>query len=248
MTDTTRAPGPTVVNVYADQTHDPAATARRIRDALDNPGAGAVYAPGHDTPRIYAERAEAAAARRAMGDLHHLIHLVGQLYGKPLGTALAGDHFVELQKAVDALEQVATDARSDADRWRNLSIQHDEERAEAQALVAEYRRRFHARSLAIQAIEAERARHRDAEGWTPEHDDLHTDGELALAAATYALPRTWRRHFGGQSERPACWPWLAKDWKPTPRDRKRELVKAGALIVAELERLARAEVAAEVDD
>lgn len=40
---------------------------------------------------------------------------------------------------------------------------------------------------------------------------------------------------------PSGWPWERRDWKPTPDDRVRELVKAGALYVAEAERI-RAEV------
>ena len=39
------------------------------------------------------------------------------------------------------------------------------------------------------------------------------------------------------------WPWKEAWWKPTPEDRIRELVKAGALIVAEIDRLRRKEEA-----
>jgi hypothetical protein len=33
------------------------------------------------------------------------------------------------------------------------------------------------------------------------------------------------------------WPWTQRTFKPTPHDRIRELVKAGALIAAEIDRL-----------
>lgn len=84
-----------------------------------------------------------------------------------------------------------------------------------------------ARSVADEIV-AERRRQVEVEGWTPEHDDAHSHGELAQAAACYALgSRTASR-----------WPWDAEWWKPT--NRRRELVKAAALIIAEIERLDRA--------
>ena len=85
---------------------------------------------------------------------------------------------------------------------------------------------------------AERLRQVDDEGWSPEHDDQHAVGELAKAAGCYA----W---IAGQSDElrlifdapPPTWPWDREWWKPT--DRRRDLVKAGALILAEIERLDR---------
>ncbi|MHB9833872.1 hypothetical protein Q8F57_003435 [Paraburkholderia terrae] len=86
---------------------------------------------------------------------------------------------------------------------------------------------------AARDVLAERVRQKEIEWWTPEHDDLHTSGELAEAAAAYASEAA--RSWGGL---PGGWPWAAKWWKPgTPR---RNLVKAGALILAEIERLDRA--------
>lgn len=93
---------------------------------------------------------------------------------------------------------------------------------------------------AVLLILAERARQIKVEGWTPEHDNTHTMGELAKAAACYALPATVREMFPtSDGAYPANWPWSVVHWKPTPEDRVRELVKAGALIVAEIERLQR---------
>lgn len=83
---------------------------------------------------------------------------------------------------------------------------------------------------------AERARQLADEGWTPEHDDRHAAGQLARAAAVYATPP------GRRSAEWVAWLWPA-GWrfKPSPAwDRTRELVKAGALILAEIERLHRA--------
>lgn len=84
-------------------------------------------------------------------------------------------------------------------------------------------------------IAAERQRQTEAEGWTPEHDDEHTKGELVHAARAYAscyqLPFFHAEHAG--------WPWDEASWKPNA-DPVRNLAKAGALIAAEIDRLQRA--------
>ena len=88
---------------------------------------------------------------------------------------------------------------------------------------------------AIELIAAERIRQVEEENWSEQHDDCHRSDELARAAACYAMPRFFRKRvFLG-----TYWPWHSTWWKPTPDDRIRELVKAGALIVAEIERLQR---------
>lgn len=90
---------------------------------------------------------------------------------------------------------------------------------------------------AMVEIGAERARQIGAEGWTPEHDDEHGDGSLASAAACYAVG--FRIHASnGEDGVRAAWLW-PRGWQFNPADRRRELVKAGALIVAEIERLDR---------
>lgn len=92
-----------------------------------------------------------------------------------------------------------------------------------------------------EAIAAERRRQIDAEGWSPEHDDLHSDHELARAAACYALFAShpaYRYALAYDAGPPKEWPWEAQWWKP--RDRRSDLVRAGALIAAEIDRLDRA--------
>ncbi|WP_311056442.1 hypothetical protein [Pseudomonas aeruginosa] len=80
-------------------------------------------------------------------------------------------------------------------------------------------------------VQAERRRQVEAEGWTPEHDDLYCAAELPRAAAAYILN-------GANDEAPAIWPFSAKWWKP--RDARSNYVRASALILAEIERLERA--------
>jgi len=81
----------------------------------------------------------------------------------------------------------------------------------------------------IELIAEERQRQIESEGWSSQHDSFeHEDGSLAIAGACYAL---------GDPTPPAFWPWNYKWWKPTPKNRIRELQKAGALIAAEIDRL-----------
>lgn len=93
-------------------------------------------------------------------------------------------------------------------------------------------------STAIELIAAERQRQIEQKGWSEEHDDSHCFGQLAAAASCYAAPTNFRLMDPNRDE-PMAWPWARYDWKPSPNDRKKELVKAGALIVAEIERLER---------
>lgn len=86
-------------------------------------------------------------------------------------------------------------------------------------------------------IAAERRRQVEEEGWTERHDDLHTDGALAVAATHYARPPEQRVLRTPNRPVPVGWPWEDGAWRPG--DRVRELVKAGALIAAEIDRLQR---------
>lgn len=90
---------------------------------------------------------------------------------------------------------------------------------------------------------AERHRQIEAEGWTPEHDDEHASGEMARAAGCYALHSALMAEGypdAFAAKVPSPWPWPPEWWKP--KDARRNLVKAGALILAEIERLDRADI------
>lgn len=92
-------------------------------------------------------------------------------------------------------------------------------------------------SQAARDVLAERQRQVSAEGWTPEHDDEHSFGELARAGAAYAAQSLCAEDPELDCGPPKWWPWDRSWWKPTGR--RRMLVKAGALILAEIERLDR---------
>lgn len=90
----------------------------------------------------------------------------------------------------------------------------------------------------VEAIAAERKRQIEKEGWSESHDRQHSFGELILAAVCYALPADCREEIQLiEGNVPKAWPWDIVFWKPTPNDRKREIVKAGALLAAEYDRL-----------
>lgn len=117
-------------------------------------------------------------------------------------------------------------------------------------------------------IASERLRHVSSEGWTVEHDDGHSCGELALAAVCYAAQASGTKVYIQTSYDDGYsfvdpWPW-DEDWDkrdardvcevdddglPTPEQLSshniRCLVKAGALIAAEIDRLQRCQIAAE---
>lgn len=104
-------------------------------------------------------------------------------------------------------------------------------------------------SIVAGRLLGERMRQISEEGWTPEHDDMHGDCEIAAAAACYALascslPNDAMRP-GQRNAQEArvdafrdLWPWDEEWWKPGPPIR--DLERAGALIIAEIERRLRA--------
>lgn len=101
-------------------------------------------------------------------------------------------------------------------------------------------------SAAAHDVLAERRRQEAAEGWSRKHDDALSDGSLALAAACYACnAATWAQRapslpeaeYGKLSEPGFRWPWHRKWWKP--KSQRRDLVRAAALLLAEIERLDR---------
>lgn len=88
-------------------------------------------------------------------------------------------------------------------------------------------------SNVIYDILFERIRQLNIEGFTSKHDDEHDHGELATAAACYALTSV---PFPLSRVTP-LWPWSKDSLKP--KTKRSDLVSAAALIIAEIERLDR---------
>lgn len=105
-------------------------------------------------------------------------------------------------------------------------------------------------------IALERQRQVSVEGWTPEHDDEHEDGDLAVAAACYATPVLLyeKKEWANGTTFSDPWRWDDK-WdgrkhsgnvvlESNPlnvniHERIRQLEKAGGLVAAEIDRLIR---------
>ena len=87
----------------------------------------------------------------------------------------------------------------------------------------------------VELIARERERQIVEEGYGFDHDDCHSSGSLVDAARAYC----WA---AGSKYRgvPLSWPWAAEEWKPSDNP-IRNLVRAGALIAAEIDRLQRAD-------
>ena len=90
-------------------------------------------------------------------------------------------------------------------------------------------------------IAAERRRQVVGGGFTPEHDAQHSRGELLAAAASY-LDDAYEYinpeydHSPSTGPRPPAWPWGSSDFK-RGTSLIGQLVKVGALVVAEIDRL-----------
>lgn len=109
-------------------------------------------------------------------------------------------------------------------------------------------------STGIELIAAERERQVEVLGWTSEHDLEHDQQELAWAAVHYAAPdpeayvtpEVRKTNYAKEGTYDPVFPesW-DPEWDKKGRDgRIRDLVKAGALAAAEIDRLKAEEMAA----
>ena len=90
-------------------------------------------------------------------------------------------------------------------------------------------------------IATERLRQKTQEGYSDEHDDAHDSGEMPWAAICYARQSVQRRWLEPKLYRdddaPDDWPFEWSAWRP--KSPIEDLVRAGALIAAEIDRLRR---------
>ncbi|WP_241043688.1 hypothetical protein [Achromobacter xylosoxidans] len=92
-----------------------------------------------------------------------------------------------------------------------------------------------AQTAAARDVLAERQRQVEVKQYEPDADDNYEQCELAYAAAAYAITPGQIPPLDLWA---GLWPWSIEVFKPTGQ--RRNLVKAGALILAEIERLDRA--------
>lgn len=89
-------------------------------------------------------------------------------------------------------------------------------------------------SRAVADVVGERERQVIGEGFDAAHDDQHSDGSLAMAAVCYAIYAV--------NPKVCTIPMWPRSWHPDwwrPKNPRRDLVRAAALLIAEIERLDR---------
>jgi len=175
-------------------------------------------APGHDGPCAAWPIAQQAAAPGALDDLD----FTPDAHHQVADMANVG---YELMQTIKALRPDYCWNDTPAEIVSDLINELDEATASAPGTPEA------PQTAAARDVLAERQRQVEQEGWTPAHDDAYVDGQLASAAVAYAQAYT-------PYLVPSSWPW-AVEWFKAGDDR-RNMVKAGALILAEIERLDRA--------
>lgn len=98
---------------------------------------------------------------------------------------------------------------------------------------------------AARDVLAERRRQIDEEGYEHKHDDEHVSGEIAAYAAFFAMPPAARKWPATETGYGSTFGTaiVPDGWAiPDEGDRRHELLKAGALILAEIERIDRADL------
>jgi hypothetical protein len=99
----------------------------------------------------------------------------------------------------------------------------------------------------VELIDKERFRQVMVEGFLEPHDDLYIESQLSMAAESYILVSNYLCNTdciiplainSVIEQPPSFWPWDKSWWKPS-EDPIKNLVKAGALIAAEIDRLLR---------
>ena len=192
----------------------------------------------HCTKTPLGQRLEAAIT-----ELHNEIHAAEEApYGAAPTVTIDPASFEGLITAVRSLPSTrATEfdgEESDGtpQRWRNRPFvsRTQLERLLRERVAAPAAPAVDALSQAARDVLAERRRQIEREGYEPDADDVYVGGELAQAAATYALLASGQDSWRVDDH----WPWSGDSLKKG--DPCRMLEKAGALILAELERRHRA--------
>jgi hypothetical protein len=151
------------------------------------------------------------------------------------------EHFAKCRNCNDGRMSVSGDGSQWCDRCEVPA------RTTEAAKIVEHNTR---EDEAMQLIRNERHRQISAEGWSAVHDDAHQRGELESAAIVYWNCATKPGHVVRVLENnvETKWPWDQHWFKPfVPSigggfpevDKQRCLIKAGALMLAEIDRLQR---------
>jgi len=142
------------------------------------------------------------------------------------------------ERAADELVGKSAVSAEEHKEALELAESYKKEIGKLHEAIARQRDGYTNASIAGLDVLGERARQRRLEGYDDAHDDSHDDFSLSQAAMAYASDAILRGTTGrGYDEPPSHWPWSSDDWKP--KQIRKSLVVAAALLVAEIERLDR---------
>ena len=136
----------------------------------------------------------------------------GKIYPSLYDNALINDNHIEVLVRPSDYFRIATEQEIKAQKG-------DEQSAKT--------------TTGTEMIREERLRQIEAEGYDALHDRHHTPQVLCRAAVSYALYDDQSALIGNSAAK--LWPWSNKFWKP--KDHLRNLVRAGALIAAAIDKL-----------
>jgi hypothetical protein len=93
----------------------------------------------------------------------------------------------------------------------------------------------------VNEVHLERMRQIREEGYSLKHDDEHDPGEICGAGAAYALNAACLLHpLNGTAIEDPTLVGFPPNWTWKPKGPRRDLIRAAALLIAEIERLDRA--------
>lgn len=127
-----------------------------------------------------------------------------------------GERIVVAVCAITGQEPADIDGDAAAEEVLTLAVEHAAERLTPGA----------------REVAAERHRQITEEGYNQDADLAYDAGTLGRAAGSYLLAAS--ADHPESTPVPGSWPWTAETWKPSA-DRRRNLVKAAALLVAEVD-------------
>lgn len=161
-------------------------------------------------------------------------------------------HWIDVTSITDAGYRIEMDAMSSPPRYRHCRMSGSGQsewlpgrppEPAAPMTKAELALRDGTANDVAHELLAERKRQIAEEGWTPKHDERHEPGDLIRAAIAYAVSaasydmRATDGYLAGVAVQ--MWPFV-DGFKP--KDMRRDLVRAGALLIASIERLDRDQV------
>ncbi len=138
---------------------------------------------------------------------------------------------------------IADGCKWDGEQWVGLSVETPAtdawQREQLRAGVAPQKPIL---SQAITDIIAERQRQKESKGYTESRDDNYLPGVLNLAGAAYAVSASCLPDAKRRADRLWPWPDAGKYLNASSKDPRSALIKAAALITAEIERIDRAQL------